>query len=125
MSDDWRDFGEHEWDRIRAYAAELLHQREEIGRRSYGSGLLGGQFRGDPITHLENEIGDALAYAYFISRQREYLESELARRDALLREGRELAMAARVCEYPGERQALAERLRDWEQRVAELETDVF
>ena len=58
MSDDWRDFGEHEWDRIRAYAADLLHQREEIGRRSYGSGLLGGQFRGDPITHLENEIGD-------------------------------------------------------------------
>ena len=63
--------------------------------------------------------------SYFISRQREYLESELARRDALLREGRELAIAARVCEYPGERQALAERLRDWEQRVAELETDVF
>ena len=125
MRDDWRDFGEQEWGRIRAYAAGLLHQREEIGRRDYGSGLLGGQFRGDPITHLENEIGDALAYVYFIIRQRDYLEAELAQRDVLLREGRLLAVAARACEYPGERQALAERLRDWEQRVAELDIDVF
>ena len=89
MRDAWRDFGEHEWGRIRAYAADLLHQREEIGRRDYGSGLLGGQFRGDPITHLENEIGDALAYAYFIRREREALlatiaeyEAALAKRDA-------------------------------------------
>ncbi len=82
MNGDWREFDEQEWENIRAFAVDLLQQREAIGRRDYGSGLLGGQFRGDPIQHLEDEIADALAYAYFIRKQRAELESTIAAYEA-------------------------------------------
>ena len=126
--DDWRAMTLADWDGIRDYATELLAERQAAARHDYGSGLRGEYLRGDPMVHLEIELGDTIAYLHYLRRQRECLESELDRRDALLREGRLLAMAARACEYPGERQALAERLRDWEQRVAavtEVLSDAF
>ena len=69
--DDWQSLREQDWESIRDYARELLEQRQQAARHDYGSGLRGEYLRGDPVTYMENVLGDALAYLYFLRRQRE------------------------------------------------------
>ena len=75
MADDWRGFREQDWEQVRQYALGLLYHRESVGRRNYRFG----SFHGDPLAHLEDELADALVYAYFARRERESLETRLAK----------------------------------------------
>lgn len=65
----WRRMDADARAELLAWAQAEMAERLAIGQDKYKSEERG--FRGDPLDHLENELLDALVYAWYVRRQRD------------------------------------------------------